>query len=60
MILIYKTLEFFNFLTIGNILFKNKRFYGVMVITLDSESSNPSSSLGRTFNFSNSFSKPNF
>ena len=27
------------------------RFYGVMVSTLDSESSDPSSSLGRTFIF---------
>ena len=27
------------------------RFYGVMVSTLDSESSNPSSSLGRTLTF---------
>ncbi len=28
---------------------KSQRFYGVMVSTLDSESSNPSSNLGRTY-----------
>ena len=27
------------------------RFFGVMAITLDFESNNPSSNLGRTFNF---------
>ena len=38
-----------------NIMFKidwpNRRFYGVMAITLDFESNNPSSNLGRTSSF---------